>query len=162
MLSLCWGGSMAICVSVSWRTCIMSWAFSGSAPARWEGNWGGGPPPPMAGGGFRTFGRPLLPRSLGSLFRGSRRSSPLKGGGLLSGLNGGGGPSSRMESDKSGLPAPIGLIPATAGGGTVGGIIGWTGGVRLGIPTGGTSGAALCNIFTAVSGSTILKREENV
>merc|ERR1719239_1880924 len=30
-----------------------------------------------------------------------------------------------MESDKSGLPAPIGLIPATAGGGTVGGIIGW-------------------------------------
>ena len=104
----------------------------------------------------------MITRSLGSLFRGSRRSSPLKGGGLLSGLNGGGGPSSRMESDKSGLPAPIGLIPATAGGGTVGGIIGWTGGVRLGIPTGGTSGAALCNIFTAVSGSTILKREENV
>ncbi len=156
ILSRCCSGSIAICSSVSWRTCIINWAFSGSAPARWGGSWGGGPRgtldprfgPGTTGGGFLMFGNPFV-LSLGSRFLGSRRGSSMKGAG--------------RSGVKAGASAILGSILigsiGISGLGTTGGRtpIGTDTGGRTGTPNGGTWGLFLCNMLTAVSGSTILK-----
>merc|ERR1711884_257783 len=73
------------------RTCMINWAFSGSAPARWGGSCGTAPPPPSGGGRMAAAGPgPLLPPRLmdrgsrpsrGSRDRGSRGGPRLSSGG---------------------------------------------------------------------------------
>ena len=95
---------------------------------------------------------PLDRSPRGSRFRGSRRSSPLKGG-LTSALKA--GPSGNRPSRRIASGAMSGREPCI-GMPMIG--IGPAGG-RLLVPIGAIWGTGLWSMLTAVSGSTILKEE---
>jgi hypothetical protein len=141
---------------------MISCAFSGSAPAKCGGSWGGGPPlmggggpAGMGGGGPRKFGITGAFRSRGSRLRGSRPpriSSPNPPGlmsGLKPGMSTGGGRGSMPMSCILAFIMSSGRFMRPADGMA-------TGGGRTGTPTGGMGGVVLWSIVTAVSGSTIL------